>query len=59
MIVEEALDPSVLYPPDKKYLAVGSPFASNSKSLFKGDYDSTQVYIANDIVQHDAPIMES
>ena len=47
---------SVAVSPDKKYLAVGSPFASNSKSLFKGDYDSTQVYVANDIVQHDAQL---
>ena len=50
---------SVALSPDKKYLAIGSPFASNTKSLFKGDYDSTSAYVANDMVQYDAQLWKA
>ena len=36
--------------PDGKYLAIGSPNASNVKSNYKGDYSNTVTYNTNDIV---------
>ena len=36
--------------PDGKYLAVGSPNASNVKSKSRGDYDPLVTYLAGDIV---------
>ena len=36
--------------PDGKWLAVGSPEASNTKSLLKGDYNNQTAYIKGDVV---------
>ena len=36
--------------PDGKYLAIGSPNASNVKSKSRGDYDPLQTYASGDIV---------
>ena len=36
--------------PDGKYLAIGSPNASNVKSKLKGDYVNTKTYATGDIV---------
>ena len=44
---------SVAITPDAKYLAIGSPNASNNKSKYKNDYSSLSEYVANDIVLYD------
>ncbi len=41
---------SVALSPDGKYLAIGSPHASNIKSKLKGDYNNSISYIQGDIV---------
>ena len=41
---------SVSITPDGKYLAIGSPNASNAKSKLKGDYVNTEAYASGDIV---------
>ena len=41
---------SAVISPDGKYLAIGSPNASNVKSRLKGDYRASSTYQANDIV---------
>ena len=41
---------SVAMSPDGKYLAVGSPHASNTKSRLKGDYKNNIAYTTGDIV---------
>ncbi len=50
---------SVAMSPDKKYLAIGSPNASNVKTKFKGDYRSSNAYVANDIVLHDTQLWKA
>ena len=41
---------SVAMSPDGKYLAIGSPHASNVKSKLKGDFENSISYVQNDIV---------
>ena len=41
---------SVAVSPDGKYLAIGSPHASNVKSKLKGDYNNKNAYSQGDIV---------
>ena len=41
---------SVAMSPDGKYLAIGSPHASNVKSKLKGDYQNNISYVQNDVV---------
>ena len=41
---------SAVISPDGKYLAIGSPNASNVKSKLRGDYRATSTYQTNDIV---------
>ena len=41
---------SVAVSPDGKYLAVGSPHASNVKSKLRGDYNNKVAYVQGDIV---------
>lgn len=50
---------SVALSPDKKYLAVGSPAASNLKSKFLGDYRSVNSYQTGDIVLNDAQLWKA
>ena len=45
-----AFGTSAVISPDGKYLAIGSPNASNVKSKLKGDYRASVTYETNDIV---------
>ena len=43
---------SVDISPDGKYIIVGSPEATDLKTRFKGEFENTQGYIKNEIVQY-------
>tara|TARA_Y200000002_G_scaffold136879_1_gene112844 strand:+ start:13385 stop:28348 length:14964 start_codon:yes stop_codon:yes gene_type:complete len=45
-----AFGTSTAISPDGKYLAIGSPKASNVKTAYKGDYTNTTTYSVNEIV---------
>ena len=50
---------SVAITPDSKYIAIGSPNASNVKSRYKGDYSNTVQYSIGDIVLYNAQLWKS
>lgn len=50
---------SVAMSDDGKYLAIGSPNASNLKSKLKGEYKSLENYVANDIVLYDEQLWKA
>ena len=50
MIPNGGFGQSVAMSPDGKYLAIGSPHASNTKSRMKGDYQNNLSYLQGDIV---------
>ena len=47
---------SVAVSPDGKYLAIGSPHASNVKSKLRGDYSNTEAYTQGDIVLYSSQL---
>ena len=50
---------SVALSPDGKYLAIGSPHASNTKSKLKGDYANTLSYVTGDIVLYSSQLWKA
>ena len=50
---------SVALSPDGKYLAIGSPNASNTKSKYKGEYSNRYAYQSGDIVQYHSQLWRS
>ena len=45
--------------PDGKWLAVGSPEASNAKSLLKGDYSIAEGYLKGDVVLYNEQLWQA
>ena len=50
---------SVAMSDDGIYLAIGSPNASNLKSKLKGEYNSLENYVANDVVLYDEQLWKA
>jgi hypothetical protein len=50
---------SVAMSPDGKYLAIGSPHASNVKSKLKGDFENNISYLQNDIVLYSSQLWKA
>ena len=50
---------SVALSPDGKYLAIGSPHASNVKSKLRGDYTNSTSYLTNDIVLYSSQLWKA
>ena len=50
---------SVAVSPDGKYLAIGSPHASNVKSKLKGDYNNKEAYTTGDIVLYSSQLWKA
>ena len=50
---------SVAMSPDGKYLAIGSPHASNVKSKLKGDFENSISYLQNDIVLYSSQLWKA
>ena len=50
---------SVAVSPDGKYLAIGSPHASNVKSRLKGDYNKNEPYTQGDIVLYSSQLWKA
>ena len=45
--------------PDGKWLVVGSPEASNAKSLLKGDYSIKDAYVKGDVVLYNEQLWQA
>jgi hypothetical protein len=51
-LVDGEFGQTIEYSPNKRWLVVGSPRASNVKTQYKGTWSNSSTYVVNDVVQY-------